>query len=38
MRKQPSGSVVSRVIWRMVWTMMLALVVKKEANINGNDL
>lgn len=38
MRKQPSGSVVSRVIWRMVWTMMWALVVKKEANINGNDL
>jgi hypothetical protein len=36
--KQPSGSVVSRVIWRMVWTMMWALVVKKEANINGNDL
>jgi hypothetical protein len=38
MMKQPSGSVVSRVIWRMVWTMMWALVVKKEANINGNDL
>jgi hypothetical protein len=38
MMKQPSGSVVSRVIWRMVWTMMWALVVKKEANINANDL